>query len=303
MRTDLAVLTSQSACRRPHQVQQREVRELDEKDRAQILALLSEDPLRGVLLRGMIEDHGICHPALRGHLYGYYEEGRLAGVALLGHHLLIYGEDVALPYFAEAAAEAQAKAHMILGSQAQVEAFWKYLSPYGRETKLVSQQLWYVCEQPRWSLNQLQLQRANLAELEVVSDAQAEMAYETSGTDPRLSDPEGFRCRVRERIESGRIWVKIQDGKVVFKAELIRVTSEVVYVEGIWTHPDHRDRDIAKSCMTELTHRLLRQHQMICLLVEPDEKAAISVYEHVGFVYCEDYQARFLKPLNQALSA
>jgi predicted GNAT family acetyltransferase len=134
--------------------------------------------------------------------------------------------------------------------------------------------------------------------LEVVATAQAEMAFEASGTDPRLSDPEGFRRRVAERIERGRIWVKIEEGKVVFKADLMSVTPEVVYLEGIWTHPDYRGRGIAKSCLTELVHRLLRQHLMVCLLVEPDEKAAIKVYEHVGFVHREEYQARFLKPLN-----
>ena len=39
--------------------------------------------------------------------------------------------------------------------------------------------------------------------------------------------------------------------------------------------------------MTELVHRLLRQHKAVCLLVEPEEKAAIKVYEHAGFVYGE----------------
>jgi len=296
--TNLAMLTSQLAGPRPHEVCQREVRELIEEDRAQVLELLSEDPMRSVLLRGKIEDHGICDPAHRGRFFGYYEDNRLAGVALLGHHILIYAEDVALPYFAKTALEIQAKGHMILGPQTQVEAFWHHLSEYGRETKLVSQQLWYVCEQPQSSLQQMQLQRANLAELDVVADAHAEMAYEASGTDPRVSDPEGFRHRVAERIERKRVWVKIQDGKVIFKADLVSDTPEAVYLEGIWTHPDYRGRGIAKSCMTELVHRLLHQHQTVCLLVEPEEKAAIKVYEHVGFVFGEDYQARFLKPLN-----
>ncbi len=298
MKTNLAALTSEPACQRPHDVCQREVRELVEEDRAQVLELLSEDPMRAILLRGSIEDHGLCDPAHRGRFFGYYEDDRLAGIALLGHHILIYAEDVALPYFAKAAVEAQAKGHLILGPQAQVEAFWQHLSEYGRETKMTSPQLWYVCRQPQATPQQMQLQRANFAELDVVAEAHGEMAYEASGTDPRVSDPAGFRHRVAERIERKRTWVKIEDGKVVFKAELARVTPETAYLEGVWTHPDYRGRGIAKSCMTELVHRLLRQHQTVCLLVEPEEKAAIKVYEHAGFVYSEDYQARFLKPLN-----
>jgi len=131
----------------------------------------------------------------------------------------------------------------------------------------------------------------------VVADAQAEMSLEESGTDPRLTDLEGFRCRVAERIERKRTWVKLQDGQVVFKAELQSVTPEVVYLEGIWTHPDYRNRGIAESCLTELAHRLLRQHLVLCLAVEAHEQAALRVYKQVGFVYREDYQARYLTPL------
>jgi ribosomal protein S18 acetylase RimI-like enzyme len=285
-----------SARQWPREVSQRRVRELSEEDRAEVLSLLSEDPLRSVLLRGMIEDHGICHPSHRGSFFGYYEDDRLAGVALLGHHILIHAEPEALSYFARAAAASGAKGHLILGPQAQVEEFWAHFSEQGRETKQISQQLWYVCHQPQLALDQMQLRRANLDELDVVAEAQAEMAREASGTDPRLSDPEGFRQRVAERIKQGRTWVKILDGKVVFKAELMRVTPEVVYLEGVWTHPEYRNRGIAQSCLTELVHRLMRQALAVCLLVESEEKAAIRVYEKVGFTYREDYQARFLKP-------
>lgn len=302
MRTDSAVLTSQYACRRPLEVCQREVRELSEIDRAQVLEFLTQDPIQNIIMRGMLVDHAIGHPAHRGRFFGYYEDGQLAGVALLGHQILIYAEDVAFSYFAQAAAAAQTKGHLILGPHAQVEAFWEYFSQTGRETKHTSEQLWYVCHQPRLTLDRLQLRRANLAELDMVVEAHAEMAYELSGTDPRVSDPEGFRCRVADRIERKRIWVKIDDGKVIFKADLWSVTPEAVYLEGIWTHPDYRSRGMATSCMAELVVRLLRQQQAVCLLVEADNPSAIRVYEEVGFVYRENYQARFLKPLNSTLS-
>src|SRR5438132_179623 len=165
----------------PREVRKQTVRELTEEDRSEVLALLAEDPLRAVLLRGRIQDRPLDDPGHRGIFFGYFEDDQLAGVALLGHHILIYAEDVALPYFAKAAFESQAKGHLVLGPQAQVEAFWEHLSQYGRETKLASQQRWYVCRQPKSPLQQMQLQRANFAELEMVTDAHAEMAYETTG--------------------------------------------------------------------------------------------------------------------------
>src|SRR5438552_3671231 len=136
-------LNSYSAARQtPREVRERAVRELTEEDRPQVLALLSEDPLRAVLLRGRIQDRPLDDPGHRGIFFGYFEDDQLAGVALLGHHILIYAEDAALPFFAQAAAESQAKGHLILGPQAQVEAFWEHISQSGRETRMVSFHRW-----------------------------------------------------------------------------------------------------------------------------------------------------------------
>src|SRR5690242_16344884 len=101
----------------------REVRELCEADRQTVTRLLAEDTLRGVHLLGMIEDHGIKHPAHRGRFYGYFEDDRLRNVALLGHHILIYSE-VGLEYLAAKAHEIAASGSLILGPTRQVEEFW-----------------------------------------------------------------------------------------------------------------------------------------------------------------------------------
>jgi hypothetical protein len=293
----MSTILAEVYIRQAKPTKRREVCELTEASRTQVLDLLAQDPLRSVQLRGMIEDFGICHPAHRGRFFGYFEDRHLTAVALLGHAIVIYGDGVALDYFAEKAAEIRVKGHVIFGPRAQVEAFTERLSRCGREIELVREFHWMVCHRAAASLNQLQLRRANLDELDMVVDAQAEMLLEATGSDPRVTDPEGFRRRVADRIERGRVWVRIQDGKVVFKADLQSVTEEVVYLEGIWTHQDYRRRGIAKSCVTELTHRLLRRHMALCLVVEPDEEAAMEIYQHVGFKVAAEYRAHYLKPL------
>jgi uncharacterized protein len=129
----------------------------------------------------------------------------------------------------------------------------------------------------------------------MVEEAHAQMFVEATGSDPRAKDAEGFSRRVRERIEKGRTWVKVEDGKVVFKAELQSITPEAIYLEGIWTAPESRGRGIAKACVVELTHRRLRKQQTICLVVEPEEKVAQHIYQQAGFDHCGDYQACYLK--------
>lgn len=276
------------------------VRELAETDLQQAIGLLSNDPLHGVHLRSMLEDNGLSHPTNRGRFYGYFEDEQLVGLALLGHAIMIYArpevEPESLAFFAKKAMETNVTGNVIYGPFHQVEAFWSHLEKWGRESRMVRDLRWYVCRKPHLAVESLQLRRASLDELEPIIEAQAKMFEEETGTDPRTADPEGFRRRVAERIERNRTWVKIENNEVIFKAELQSVSPEVVYLEGVWTREDQRTKGIAKSCLTELAHRLLRQHKMLCLAVEPEEEFAIKLYEQVGFVHTEQFQARYLKP-------
>lgn len=280
----------------PPAVEQRQVRELCEEDRAQVMEFLAHDPVQSVILRGLILDHGMCAPELRGSFYGFFAEEQLFGVALIGHQIVVFATDEAFLAFARKAVEVKARGYLMLGPQAQVETLWSYLAQQGRETRRVSAQRLYVCQKPSPHADRLQLLRANFAELDVIVDAQAEMALEESGIDPRLTDLAGFRHRIVERIERKRIWIKIEDGKVIFKAEMFSDTPETAYLEGIWVHPEYRQRGIAKSCMTELVQRLLKDHQAVCLIANEEETAAHQVYEHAGFVQVAAYEARFLAP-------
>lgn len=273
-----------------------EVRRLTEADRAETRRLLSADPVQTVHLQSLIEDYGFDSPALRGHFFGYFAAGQIAGVALIGHQVMIYAPDTALTLFADAAAESEVKINLVFGPAAQVTAFTAALRERGREPESARDFYWYVCEQPRLPLKELQLQQANLSHLEIVEGAHAQMFVEATGSDPRAKDAEGFSRRVRERIEKGRTWVKVEDGKLVFKAELQSITPEAIYLEGIWTAPESRGRGIAKACVVELTHRRLRKQQTICLVVEPGEKVAQHIYQQAGFDHCGDYQACYLQP-------
>lgn len=277
------------------------VRELSEADRAQVISLLSEDPMHSVLLYSFIEDNGFNHPSNRGRFYGYFANDHLLGVALLGHATLFYArpevEQEAIACFAGKLVEAQISAHLIFGPQAQVEEFWRQLEARGLETTQVREMNWYVCQKPAQPIDRLQLRRANHEELDAVIEAHAEMFREATGSDPRDADAAGFARRMAERIERRRTWVSLSEGRVIFKAELQSLSPEIAYLEGVWVDQQHRGQKVARSCLTELVHRLLKQQVMVCLAVEADDAAATALYEQVGFVQTAKYQVRYLKPL------
>jgi ribosomal protein S18 acetylase RimI-like enzyme len=274
------------------------VRELDELDYRQALALLAAHPLEGVHLESLITDHGLTSSALRGRFFGYFVQDQLTGLALIGHQILFCAPDEAIPQLAQTAATADVRTSVIFGPRPQVELFWQHYAACGRELKMQRDFYWYVCETPAQQIRQFQLIQATPEHLDAVAEAQAISFLEATGMDPRQTDPEGFRRRVLDRIERGRTWIRLENDAIVFKAELQSVTPDVIYLEGIWTHPDHRRRGIAREGVVELTHRRLRQQQVLCLAVEPDETVAMKIYEHAGFHHQTNYQARYPQPVS-----
>ncbi|MFN7946675.1 MAG: hypothetical protein U0Z53_15090 [Blastocatellia bacterium] len=275
------------------------VRALSNHDYERVMTLLGHNPIYSIHLRGMIEDYGLTHPAHRGRFFGYYEDDWLAGVALLGHALLVFtepdSEEDAFRHFAQMAADTWTEGHFIYGPRLQVEAFWQHLFPWGYETRLVNNHHFYVCHHSPLRPARLQLQPATLCELEAVLRVQAEMVIEECGIDPREKDPQGFRRRVSERILRQRTWVRMENGEVIFKAELASETPEVIYLEGIWTHPSQCLSELPRHCLTELIWRLFKQRAGLSLLAEASIESEICLLTEAGFIYREDYQARFLK--------
>ena len=278
--------------------QYQSIRELAETDRAMVEGVLKSYPLESVFIQGLIDDHGLCSPKLRGQFFGWFRNDELAAVALLGHQIMFCGDAAALPAFARTVCEIKAKGFVVFGSRSEVELFGQLLAAGGRETQTTRELCWYVCEKAvRPTPPRLQLQQANLEHVDAILEVQGQMHLEATGVDPRVVDPDGFRERVTARIELGRTWIKLESGQVVFKVELQSVTPTAIYLEGIWTHPEFRGRNIAKDCVSELTEQRLQLQQSLCLIVEPEETIARHIYEYAGFVNQSEYQARYLTPL------
>jgi uncharacterized protein len=270
-------------------------RMLLEADRDNVLNFLRQEPVDAVNLIGRIEEYGMINTAHRGQFFGYYEDDGLQGVALLGHSIVIFGNDSSLQPFAQATIESQTECQVIFGHDLQVERFAAHLEECGRQTRLVRRHQWMVCEGPRLPLRQLQLRKATMEELDRVAAVQAEMAFAESGINPRQCDWQNFRNRVAERIQRGKVWVKLEDGQMIFKVDIINRSHSATYIEGIWTHPEQRGKGIATTCVSEIIHRLFRKGSVVCLVVAMEEKGARRMYEKVGFVPTKAYQSRYLK--------
>ena len=124
---------------------------------------------------------------------------------------------------------------------------------------------------------------------------QAEMALSESGINPMERDPEGFRQRCIRRIELQRTWVLVQDGELIFKAEVMADTSEATYLEGIWVSPNHRGTSQGQLCMSQLARNLLLHSNALCLLVNENNTQAHNFYSKAGYKLRGVYGSIFLK--------
>jgi len=263
---------------------------------AEVLEFLAGRPIHTVAMMGLIHDNGIVSPLNRGTFYGCRDlNGQLEGVALVGHATLIETvSDRALAALAQVARECP-NTHLIMGEKERVADFWGHYSEAGRRQRLACREWLFELSWPTEARERVtELRRATVAELELVMPIQAELACIESGINPLEADPRGFRERCRRRIEQGRTWVVVENGLLVFKADVVSRTPEVIYLEGVWLRDDCRNKNLGTRFMSELMRRLLENSKSVCLLVNETNEWAQRFYRKCGFHFRATYETIFL---------
>jgi hypothetical protein len=121
------------------------------------------------------------------------------------------------------------------------------------------------------------------------------MAEFESGINPSEVDPDGFRARCARRIEMGRVWVMEEGGKLIFKADILADTPDVIYLEGVWVSPTERGKGIGRKCLRQLCRDLLTRTKSVCLLVNEESERAHTFYRMCNFKMRGVYDSIFLR--------
>jgi GNAT superfamily N-acetyltransferase len=259
---------------------------LAETDRSETLNFLNERPVHTVVMASFIADNGLQNELNRGEFYGYRNaEGILEGVALIGHTTLVEARSPeALKALAFTARGSKTPIHLVMSSGDAAEAFWGHLTGGARQPRL-------TCIEKLFELTfpfpvptaSNELRHATLDELIPVAEAQGQIAFIESGVNPMETNREGFLNRVARRIEQGRIFVVVTDGKLVFKADVIAETTKTAYLEGIYVAPEHRGKGIGSNCLAQLSCELLNRVPNVCLLSNVDFEDAHASFIRAGY--------------------
>jgi len=263
---------------------------------AEVLAFLAARPVQTVFISGFIHDNGLESTLNRGTFYGCRNaHGRLEGVALIGHFTLVEARtESALARFARLAQDCPF-AHMILGEQENVAAFWNYFAQAGRTQRRACREFLFEQQTATEQLEPLiGLRQATPHDLPLILPVCAEMVYQESEVNPLEVDPTGFENRWRRRIDQGRVWVWIENGRLMFNADVMSETPDVIYLEGIYVDPEDRGRGLGVRCLSQLSRDLLQRAKSLCLLVNEQNQRARAFYEKAGYTLCGYYDTIFL---------
>ncbi|MDX6226544.1 MAG: uncharacterized protein QOE64_2920 [Frankiales bacterium] len=264
------------------------LRVLDDRDLSEARALLAREPVLNVMVASRIETSGLDPWRLGAEVWGWFAGSRLESLCYAGANFVpVSATPEAVRGFAERARRQGRRCSSIVGDAWTVAALWELLEPaWGSAREVRPRQPVLVASEPPASVEPdpgVRLVRPD--ELDLLLPAAVSMFTEEVGVSPTTGDGgELYRARVAELIAHGRSYARIEDGRVIFKAEIGSVTTHACQVQGVWVDPELRGQGLGVQGMAAVLHLALRDiAPVVSLYVNDFNLAAREVYRQVGF--------------------
>ena len=265
----------------------RTVRVLGPADLDEVTALLARDPVVNVVADYRARTTRLEPRWLGGEMWGYYEDDDLVSVCHSAANLIpAMATPEALERFAERALRKGPACAAIVGKAEDVAVLWDHLEPEWpapRDVREGQPHLEIRCD-PAVAPDPL-VRRSTMQDLEALYPACVAMHTEEVGVSPE-SNGGGpiFHAGVSQLVGTGRSFVRIEDDRVVFKAELAAVTPHACQVQGVYVAPDLRGTGLGTAGMAAVvTHALREVAPVVSLYANSYNTSALRVYERVGF--------------------
>ena len=265
-------------------------RVLDERDEPAVTRLLAADPVAACVLAGRIETAGTAPASLGAPLWGFGDGRALEAVCLSGTNLIPFAvpgsERAAAAAFADRARSAGRRCSTIVGPAAAVAPLWDLLAPsWGPARDHRPRQPLMAIDGPPAVPPEPRVRPVRPAELETLLPAAVAMFTEEVGVSPlRVDGGAGYRARVAELVRAGQSLAWIEDGQVLFKAEVGAVSRAACQVQGVWVAPAHRGRGIGTACTAAVVEYARGAFApVVSLYVNDFNAAARAAYRRVGF--------------------
>ncbi|MFD3880494.1 GNAT family N-acetyltransferase [Streptomyces microflavus] len=263
-------------------------RVLEPSDLGAALAILESEPVANAFVASRVQVAGLDPWRLGGEMWGWYADGRLRSLCYAGANLVpICAGPEAVRAFADRARRAGRRCSSIVGPAEPTALLWRLLEPgWGPAREVRANQPLMVTESPSADVTPDPLvRRIRKDETEVLMPACVAMFTEEVGISPLAGDGGlPYQARVAELIGAGRSFARIDDGKVVFKAEIGAATPQACQIQGVWVAPEHRGKGLSETGMAAvLRYALADVAPVVSLYVNDYNTPARKAYRRVGF--------------------
>jgi uncharacterized protein len=263
------------------------VQVLGPDDLPAMLELAERDPVLNVFADYRARLTRLDPRWLGGEMWGYVEDGRLVSACHSGANLVpVQATPAALDAFAAHALARGRRCATIVGPVDAVRPLWQRV---GAE--------WGPPREERWCQPHLQIdgdptvepdplvRRSAPADLEVLYPACVAMYTEEVGVSPEAGGGRDlYRTRVSQLVAKGWSFARIEDGRVVFKAEVAAASPHACQVQGVYVDPSRRGEGIAASGMAAVVRMARRDiAPVVALYVNEHNEPARRAYARAGF--------------------
>ena len=263
------------------------LRILDDRDRDEVVGLCDREPVTNVFVGARVHAVGLNPARLGAQIWGHYSGSRLTSLCYAGANLVpVAATPGAITAFADRARAQGRRCSSLVGPEPDVSTLWRLLQPYWgppRDVRAVQPVL--SMSGPTACAPDPLVRRVRPDELNILMPACIAMFTEEVGVSPTAGDGGAtYRARVLELIRVGRAFARIENGRVVFKAEIGSVTPYACQVQGVWVDPARRGQGLASAGMASVVLEAQRSvAPVVSLYVNDFNAPARAAYRRVGF--------------------
>lgn len=252
------------------------------------LALCARDRVANVFVAARIEEGAIRqHP---GALLGHYGDGAIDGLAWVSANVVpVALDDEGVADVATKISRMRRMCASVFGPSEQVAALWERLGPTWGPARAVRRHQPLLATSTRPSRLGLTIdphvRRARSDEIDLVLPAAAHMFTEEIGYPPYVGSDRAYRSSIAQLIRRGHTFVRVEQGEVVFKADVGSLALGCAQVQGVWVHPRLRGQGLAVPAMAAVVEMLLDGvADEVSLYVNDFNVAARATYARCGFL-------------------
>jgi GNAT superfamily N-acetyltransferase len=251
------------------------------------LEVLGTDPVTNVFVEYRSRLTQLDQRWLGGQMWGYEVDGRLESLCHVGANLVpVAGTPESCAAFARRAAGQRRLSSTIVGPRVAVEELWAHLADdWGEPRELRWDQPHLEIDTPPIAEPDPKVRRTAPGEVDTLYPACVAMYEEEVGVSPELDGGRNlYRARVSQLVNRGWSFSRIEEGRVVFKAEIACATPAACQVQGVWVDPGRRGQGLCSAGIAAVVDIALREiAPTVSLYVNAHNTPARTAYERVGF--------------------